>query len=141
MKIIWLEDDPKTIRSSINRIEDNLKIDVQICECFAEFSEQLYALEDAKDNIIVIDIRMLFNIEDKFFCFDKEFNVKEELDAGFEYFKECIEKRFSKTKIVFFTSKPLEEAKSDAKNYDIDTNMIITKDDINRLLSFIKGEK
>ncbi len=141
MKIIWLEDDPKTIRNNIDLIKEKLHTDVTICECFAEFSQELETIEDSSDTILVIDIRMLFNIEDSFDCFDKSFLVKHELDAGFEYFKSCLENRFVHVKMIFFTSKPLKEAKNDAKKYLIDTHKIVTKDDINRLIELIKGTR
>ncbi len=141
MKIIWLEDDPKTIRNNIDLLKEKLHTKPVICECFAEFSQELELVEDSSDTVLVIDIRMLFNIEDEFSCFDKIFSVKHELDAGFEYFKSCLENRFSKVKMLFFTSKPLKEAKSDAKKYLIDTHKIVTKDDINRLIELIKGKK
>ncbi len=141
MKIVWLEDDPKTIQNVEEDIKEKLNTKAVICESFSEFSQELYELEDSDENIIIIDIRMLFNKENEFACFDNEFKIEEDLDAGFEYYKECLKKRFSKTKITFFTSKPFDEAKHDAKKYGIDTNMLITKDDVKRLFKFIKGQK
>ncbi len=141
MKIVWLEDDPKTIRNIEIDIREKLETKAVICESFSEFSQELYELEDSSENIIIIDIRMLFNKENEFECFDKEFRIEEELDAGFEYYKECLKNKFKKTKITFFTSKPFDEAKHDARRYGIDINMLITKDDVKRLFTFIKVKK
>jgi hypothetical protein len=140
MKIVWLEDDLKTIRNSVNYIKEKTAVTPVLCENFAEFSDVLEEIEDDAANIVIIDIRMLFNTEYGFSCFDKEFKVKQELDGGFEYFKKCIQEHFSNTKVLFFTSKPLDEAKRDAKKYDIDTSMIITKDNINLLVKIIKEQ-
>ncbi len=141
MKIVWLEDDPTTIRNVEFDIKEELKTKTVICESFSEFSQELYELEDSEENIVIIDIRMLFNKENEFSCFEKDFKISEELDAGFEYYKECLKNRFSKTKITFFTSKPFDEAKHDARKYNIDINMLITKDDVKKLFAFIKDKK
>ena len=139
MKIVWLEDDLKTVRGSMNHIRDKIGVKAQICEHFSELSDALEALEDSAENVIIIDIRMLFNMETEFSCFDKVFRVHEELDGGFEYFKECIEGRFQNAKILFFTSKPLEEAKKDARKFGISTSQIITKDNLTELLKILRS--
>ncbi len=141
MKIIWLEDDPQTVRNTVNYIQDEIDAYIIICKSFAKFSQELYMLDDDNKNIIIIDIRMLFNLENEFSCFDKTFFIENELNAGFQYYHECLESKFSKTKIVFVTSKPFEEAKEDAKQYNIDVNLILTKDEPDSLLNFLKGEK
>ena len=139
MKIVWLEDDLKTIRSSMNYIQEKIGVKAQICENFSEFSDALELLEDLPENVIIIDIRMLFNMEITFSCFDKTFHVDEELNGGFEYFKECIEGRFTKARVLFFTSKPLEEAKKDARKFNISTSLIITKDNLHALLRVLRS--
>ncbi len=139
MKIIWLEDDIKTVRNSINQIREKIGVKPVVCENFAEFSDALETLEDREDEVIIIDIRMLFNMENQFSCFEKVFTVEQELDGGFEYYRECISERFERAKVLFFTSKPLQEAKRDAKKYSIDVDMIITKDNLNAMLKVIRS--
>jgi DNA-binding NarL/FixJ family response regulator len=141
MNIVWLEDEPETIDIIKYQIEDYLGKEVMVCQSFVSFSNEVQELEDRADNIIIIDIRMIFNREMHFTCFEKVIKVKNDLDSGFEYFNNCLKDRFEHIKIIFFSSKPQTEAVKDAKKHEIDTNLIVSKDYTTELLKIIKGIK
>ena len=140
MKILWLEDEPETITVIKNKIRKYCS-DIRVCQSFSSFSDDLEEFEDCEKNIIIIDIRMIFNREIEFSCFNKVVKITNELDSGFEYFNHCLNKRFSKVKIIFFSSKPQSEAMKDAKRHAIDTNRIISKEYTTELLNLIKEIK
>ena len=141
MKILWLEDEPDTIDVIKNRLNEDLVKEIIVCQSFASFSDEIEELEDKKDNIIILDIRMIFNREMKFSCFGKVIKITNSLDSGFEYFNNCLRGRFKNVKIIFFSSKPQFEAIKDAKKHDIDTSLIVSKDYTTELLKIIKGIK
>jgi len=137
MKIIWLEDEPETIeivRDKILEFCSNMKV----CKSFSSFSDELEELEDNEEEIIIIDIRMIFNSEIQFTCFGKPFSIHQKLESGFEYYNNCLRDKFLKTKIIFFSSKPHLEAQKDAKKHEIETDLIISKDYTTELISKIK---
>jgi len=137
MKIVWLEDEPDTIDVVRRKIEAICQ-DIEICKSFSSFSDELEGLEDKNHEIIIIDIRMIFNKEMEFTCFEERFKIRNELDSGFEYFDNCLKSRFKNVKVIFFSSKPQSEAQKDAIEYKIDTNFIISKDYTTQLIEKIK---
>jgi hypothetical protein len=84
---------------------------------------------------------MIFTREIKFTCFGKSKKIIASLDSGFEYFNHCIKNQFSQVKIVFFSSKPKEEAEFDAKKHNIDIDSIISKESTTDLIDLIKDIK
>lgn len=137
MRIVWLEDEPETIDVVRRKIEAICQ-DIEICKSFSSFSDAVEDLEDRDGEIIIIDIRMIFNKEMKFTCFNKEFKIIKILDSGFEYYDNCLKSRFKNVKIIFFSSKPRKEAQKDAKEYNIDIDLIISKDYTTQLIEKIK---
>ena len=140
LKILWLEDEPETIIVIKNKIHKYCD-DITVCQSFASFSDDLEEFEDHEQHIIIIDIRMIFNREIEFTCFNKVIKINNELDSGFEYFNHCLNSRFSKVKIIFFSSKSQQEAMKDAKRHKIDTNIIVSKEYTTELLNIIKEIK
>jgi len=138
MKIVWLEDEPETIEVIKYRLEEYCREPIEVCQSFLRFSTAVKKLEDEKQMVIIIDIRMICNREIKFNCFGKRVEIYNELDSGFEYFNSCLKGRFKKAKILFFSSKPRAEAIEDAKRHQIDTNTIISKDSTTDLIDIIK---
>ena len=141
MNIIWLEDEPETIDIIRYRLEKYIGKPINVCQSFISFSNEIEELEDKKDNVVIIDIRMIYNREMFFFCSGNKIKVNNDLDSGFEYFNYCLKNRFKHVKIIFFSSKPQSEAIKDAKKHDIDTGLIISKDYTTELLNIIKGLK
>jgi CheY-like chemotaxis protein len=139
-KIIWLEDEPETIVVIKQKMEKYCK-DIKICQSFSSFSDDIEDFEDSEQNMIIIDIRMIFNREIAFSCFEKVITINNELDSGFEYFNHCLKNRFEKVKIVFFSSKPQKEARIDAKKHAIDTKTIVSKEYTLELITMIKDIK
>ena len=139
-KIIWLEDEPETIVVIKKKMEKYCK-DIKICQSFSSFSDDIEDFEDSETNVIIIDIRMIFNREIAFSCFEKVITINNELDSGFEYFNHCLKNRFQKAKIVFFSSKPQKEARVDAKKHAIDTKTIVSKEYTIELINIIKDIK
>jgi len=141
MNIIWLEDEPETIDIIKYQLEKYIGKPINVCQSFISFSNEIEELEDKKDNVVIIDIRMIYNREMFFFCSGNKIKVNNDLDSGFEYFNYCLKNRFKHVKIIFFSSKPQSEAIKDAKKHDIDTGLIISKDYTTELLNIIKGLK
>ncbi|HIP13775.1 MAG TPA: hypothetical protein EYG73_13790 [Arcobacter sp.] len=141
MNIIWLEDEPETIDIIKHQLEKYISKPINVCQSFISFSNEIEELEDKKDNVVIIDIRMIYNREMFFFCFGNKIKVNNDLDSGFEYFNHCLKNRFKHVKIIFFSSKPQSEAIKDAKKHDIDTGLIISKDYTTELLNIIRGLK
>ena len=141
MNIIWLEDEPETIDIIRYQLEKYIGKPINVCQSFISFSNEIEELEDKKDNVVIIDIRMIYNREMFFFCSGNKIKVNNDLDSGFEYFNYCLKNRFKHVKIIFFSSKPQSEAIKDAKKHDIDTGLIISKDYTTELLNIIKGLK
>jgi len=140
MKIIWLEDEPETIEVIQDEITQYCS-EIIICQSFLTFSEDIASLEDNGENIIIIDIKMIFNREIHFQCFNKTIKINNELDSGFEYFNHCLHGRFKNVKIIFFSSKPQKEAMEDAKRHNINSDIIISKEYTMELLEIIRGEQ
>jgi DNA-binding NarL/FixJ family response regulator len=137
-RIIWLEDEPETIDVLKNRMKRYCG-DITICQSFSRFSTKIKDMEDSDDNLIIIDIRMIFNKEIYFNCFEKrDIRVTSELDSGFEYFNECLNNRFKNVKIVFYSSKPRTEAIEDAKKHNINRDLIVSKEYSMELLNIAK---
>ena len=139
-KIIWLEDEPETIVVIKKKMEKYCK-DIKICQSFSSFSDDIEDFEDNEQNMIIIDIRMIFNREIAFSCFEKVITINNELDSGFEYFNHCLKNRFQKVRIVFFSSKPQKEARIDARKHAIDTKTIVSKEYTIELINIIKDIK
>ena len=138
-RIIWLEDEPETI-DVIKSLLKEYCDDICVRQSFIGFSNELEELEDVCNNIIIIDIRMIFSREMSFSCFEQQnIKINNELDSGFEYFNYCIKKRFEKVKVIFFSSKPKFDTMKDAKKHKIDTSLIVSKDFTSELISIIKG--
>lgn len=138
-RIIWLEDEPETIDVIKNLLKEYCD-DILVRQSFIGFSNELEDFEDTSNNVIIIDIRMLFSREMSFSCFDKEdIKINNELDSGFEYFNYCIKKKFKKVKVIFFSSKPKFDTMKDAKKHKIDTSVIVSKDFTLELIEIIKG--
>ena len=137
MNIFWLEDEPETIDVIQYQLRE-LGHSVLVSESFNSFSDDLEEIEDCKENIIIIDIRMIFNREMNFQCFHREISIRNSLDSGFEYFNNCLRERFSYVKIIFFSSKPRIEAIKDAKKHRIDESWIISKESTTDLIDLIK---
>jgi CheY-like chemotaxis protein len=140
MKILWLEDEPETIEVIINDIQSFCK-NIIVMKCFASFSDELEEFQDIPSNKIILDIRMLFNKEIEFTCFDTQHKIDKQLDAGFEYFNCCLRDRFKHATIIFFSSKPELDAKLDAKIYEIDTDKIVSKDFTTKLIDILKDRR
>lgn len=140
-QILWLEDEPE----SIEVLKHELKVyceNIIVRESFAGFSDFLEDFEDLSNNVIIIDIRMMFSREMSFSCFEKEdIKIYNEHDSGFEYFNACIKNKFSKVTVIFFSSKPKEETLKDAKRYKVDMHLIVSKDCTTDLISFVKDIK
>ena len=141
MNIVWLEDEPETIDIIKYQLEDYVGKEIMVCQSFVSFSNEVEELEDKRENVIIIDIRMIFNREMYFRCLGKKIKVNNDLDSGFEYFNNCLRNRFEHVKIIFFSSKPQLEAIKDAEKHAIDTNLIVSKDYTTELLKIIKGIK
>jgi len=138
MRILWLEDEPITIEV----VQDKMSkycIDIEVYESFSGFSDELEELDDSEENIVILDIRMLVNSELKYRCFGKSFLIEKELEAGFEYYINCMKKRFNFLQIIFFSSKPSQSAKEDAVIYKLNPDQIISKEDFLQLIEIIKG--
>ena len=138
MKIIWLEDEPETIDMIKYQIKEYCN-DITVCQSFASFSDEIEEIDDKVDTIIIIDIRMIFNREMHFNCFDTRVKINSGLDSGFEYFNHCINGRFKQVKVVFFSSKPQVDTMIDAKRHKIDTTLIVSKEYTTELIEIIKG--
>jgi len=137
MKILWLEDEPETIDVIRHKLRE-LGHTILLSQSFNSFSDDLEDIEDCSENIIIIDIRMVFNVEMSFKCFKKEITIQNSLDSGFEYFNHCLRERFKDVKIVFFSSKPKLEAIKDAKKHKINESWIISKESTTDLIDLIK---
>jgi len=140
MRIIWLEDEPETI-DVVRRKLELICQDIDVCQSLASFSDEVEELEDKKDEVIIIDIRMIFNKEIEFTCLDRSFRIIKELESGFEYYRNCLRDRFDNVKIIFFSSKPQAEAQKEAIENSIDTDLIISKDYTLQLIEKIKEIK
>jgi len=138
LKILWLEDEPETISVIKEILGIEYQCNIQVCESFTSFSDEIEDLQDLSHHIIIIDIRMICNQEVVFTCFGKRKKIINSLDSGFEYFNYCIAERFKKAKIIFFSSKPKEETCVDAKKHRIDTNLIVSKECTTELINIIK---
>jgi len=138
MRILWLEDEPITIEVVIDKM---LKYcpSIEVYESFSAFSDELEDLEDKKGMILIIDIKMLVNRELRYSCFGDDFLVEKELEAGFEYYFQCIKRRFRSLEVIFFSSKPSDRAKEDAYIYRVDPKRIISKQDFLELIEVVKG--
>jgi len=141
MNIVWLEDEPETIDIIKYQLEDYLGKEIMVCQSFVSFSNEIEELEDKRENVIIIDIRMIFNREMYFRCFGKRIKINNDLDSGFEYFNNCLKNRFRNLKVIFFSSKPQSEAIKDAEKHEIDTSLIVSKDYTTELINIIKGLK
>ena len=141
MKIIWLEDEPGTINVIRNRVKKYCK-EITICESFSYFSDKLEQLleEKERDYLIVVDIRIVVNIDVVSTCFGDIFSVKEELEAGLEYYIKCLKNRFDDKKIIFLSSKNTKYAKYDGEKYGIPLSQIIAKNDIYELIERVKDD-
>ncbi|MCK5853684.1 MAG: hypothetical protein KAG56_00595 [Sulfurovaceae bacterium] len=141
MKIIWLEDEPGTISVIKNRVKKYCQ-DITICESFSYFSDKLELLleEQKSDYLIIIDIRIVVNVDAISTCFGNNFLVKEELEAGLEYYIKCLKNRFDDKKIIFLSSKNAKYAKHDGEEYGIPLSQIIAKNDIYELIERVKNE-
>ena len=142
MKIIWLEDEPETIEVIQGVIVDECKTisepDIIVCQSFASFGDELDKIEGSKEYIIIIDIRMNANNEAQFNCNNKEVKVINKLNSGFEYYNYCIKDRFKDINIIFYSSKPLSSIKEDAKEHNINIDLIVTKENSLELLERVK---
>ena len=144
MKIIWLEDEPETIEVILGVILDECKkikeSDIVVCQSFASFGDELENIDNPKECIIIIDIRMNANNEAKFTCNNQEIKVTNKLNSGFEYYNYCIKSniKFRDSTIIFYSSKPLSSIKEDAKEHNIDTKLIVTKENSLELLNRVK---
>jgi len=141
MKIVWLEDEPETIEVIRYRLEEYCREPIVVCQSFLRFSTAVKKLEDKRSTVLIMDIRMICNREIEFNCFGKSFKIYNELDSGFEYFNSCLKGRFKKATIIFFSSKPRDDAMEDAKRHQIDQNTIISKDSTTDLIDIIKEIK
>ena len=139
MNIIWLEDELETIEGIYNDILEYC-VTLVPCKCFASFSDEIddENFEDIRSNIIIIDIQMLFNIENNFTCFNETFKIHNKNYSGFEYFNYCIQDRFKNVTIIFYSSNSLEQATKDAKKYNIEKAYIVSKESSTDLLNIIK---
>jgi len=140
INIIWLEDEPETIFMIKKKMEKYCS-NIKICQSFSSFSDDIEDFEDSEKNMIIIDIRMIFNREITFNCSEKVITINNTLDSGFEYFNYCLKNRFHKVKIVFFSSKPQKEARMDARKHAIDTKTIVSKEYTLELINIIKDIK
>ena len=137
MKIIWLEDEPETIFVIKTEIEKYCS-DIEVCQSFSRFSNELEKLTTEK-YLIILDIRILFNSEFKTECFEKSFYIDHELEAGFEYYLECLKDRFDDNRIIFLSSKTLKNSQKDGEKYHVLPKQIIEKEDIAQLIERIKN--
>jgi CheY-like chemotaxis protein len=138
-RIIWLEDEPETIDVITNLLKEYCD-DILVRQSFIGFSNELEDFEDVYNNVIIIDIRMIFSREMSFSCFEKEdIKINNELDSGFEYFNHCIKKQFKEVKVIFFTSKPKFDTMKDARKHKVNTSLIVSKDFTLELIEIIKG--
>lgn len=138
MKIVWLEDEPETIDVVRRKLED-ICTDIEVCQSFASFSDELNELKDREDEVLIVDIRMIFNTDIEVTCRGTEpFKIIKELEGGFEYYQKCLKSRFKNLKILFFSSKPQKEAQKEAQENDINIEWIISKDNTMTLIEKIK---
>ncbi|CAA6813434.1 MAG: Unknown protein [uncultured Sulfurovum sp.] len=141
MKIVWLEDEPETI-DVVRRKLEIIYRDIIICKSFASFSDELDELEDKSDEVLILDIRMIFNTDIEVTCKGSEaFTIIKELEGGFEYYQKCLKARFNNLRILFFSSKPQKEAQEEAHENDVPIEWIISKDNTMQLLEKIKEIK
>ena len=138
MKIIWLEDEPDTILVIRKKIEKYCS-DITLCQSFGRFTNEVETLNKESDYLIILDIRIIFNVEYTVTCFDKQFMMTKELEAGLEYYLACLKKRFNDEKIIFLSSKTAQNAQNDAKKYDIASYQMIAKEDIGELIERVKN--
>jgi len=138
IEIIWLEDEPETISVIKHILESKYSCKIKVCKSFSSFSNELELFVDGQNRIIIIDMKMIFTSEMKFTCFGKSYKIISSSDNGFEYFNYCIKNNFTQSKIIFFTSKSKEEAKLDAKKYQINSDSINSKDSTTDLIDLIK---
>ena len=140
MRVIWLEDEPGTISVIKNRVKKHCK-NITVCESFATLSDKLEELLDDQyhDYFIIIDIRIVVNVDIVSTCFGNKFSVKEELEAGLEYYIKCLKSRFDSEKIIFLSSKSAKYAKHDGEKYNIPLSQIIAKNDIFELIERVKN--
>lgn len=138
MRILWLEDEPITIEVVREKMLKYCST-IEVYESFSAFSDELEDIADSDEVIVILDIRMLVNCEMKYRCFGKSFLIEKELEAGFEYYLQCIKKRFRFLQVIFFSSKPSQSAKEDAVAYKINPKQIISKEDFLQLIEITKG--
>ena len=140
MKIIWLEDEPETIMVIKNKILEHC-MDITICQSFLKFSNELKNIKDCTNYLIILDIRIVFYVELEVTCFGKSFNINKELEAGLEYYLECLKNRFDDNKIIFLSSKTAKNTQDDVKKYNISPSQVIAKEDIGELIERIRNVK
>jgi len=138
MKIIWLEDEPDTIFVIQTEVKEHCK-ELIVCQSFSKLSNELEKIKDNSDYLIILDIRIVFYQELEINCFQKKFKITKELEAGMEYYLECLKSKFREDRIIFLSSKTLKNAQEDGRRYHISPQQIIAKEDFTQLITRIKN--